>query len=95
MAVTSPVHCETKRQAVFIDNVTEGSTKKRQRQLGANGPKTEYASLVQPMSWPGVMFIKVNDGQQVNKWLNNYDWMIVDVPGVSLLGSWEIDQGWL
>lgn len=28
--------------AVFIDNVTEGSTKKRQRQLGANGPKTEY-----------------------------------------------------
>jgi hypothetical protein len=33
-------------QAVFIDNVTEGSTKKRQRQLGANGPKTEYASRI-------------------------------------------------
>ncbi|CAE7682796.1 Cacna1c [Symbiodinium sp. CCMP2456] len=28
--------------AVFIDNVTDGSTKKRQRQLGANAPKTEW-----------------------------------------------------
>eukprot|EP00913_Durusdinium_trenchii_P024092 g22627.t1 len=28
--------------AVFIDNVTDGSTKKRQRQLGQNAPKTEY-----------------------------------------------------
>ncbi|CAJ1334699.1 unnamed protein product [Effrenium voratum] len=28
--------------AVFIDNVTDGSTKKRQRQLGQNQPKTEW-----------------------------------------------------
>ena len=30
--------------AVFIDNVTDGSTKKRQRELGENAPKTEYVS---------------------------------------------------
>ena len=35
-------HHRSSPKAVFIDNVTEGSTKKRQRQLGANGPKTEY-----------------------------------------------------
>lgn len=28
--------------AVFIDNVSDGSTKKRQRQLGQNGPKTAW-----------------------------------------------------
>eukprot|EP00439_Symbiodinium_sp_Y106_P039801 s3872_g4.t2 len=28
--------------AVFIDNVTDGSTKKRQRQLGQNAPRTEW-----------------------------------------------------
>ena len=28
--------------AVFIDNVTDGSTKKRQRELGANAPKTAF-----------------------------------------------------
>ncbi|CAE7189085.1 Scn11a [Symbiodinium pilosum] len=28
--------------AVFIDNVTDGSTKKRQRQLGENAPRTEW-----------------------------------------------------
>lgn len=42
--VTSP-------KAVFIDNVTEGSTKKRQRQLGANGPKTEYVPWLTKLSW--------------------------------------------
>ena len=28
--------------AVFIDNVADGSTKKRQRELGENAPRTEW-----------------------------------------------------
>ena len=36
--------------AVFIDNVTDGSTKKRQRQLGQNQPKTEWAPCQQGFS---------------------------------------------
>ena len=34
-------------EAVFIDNVTDGSTKKRQRQLGQNAPRTEWAFQLQ------------------------------------------------
>ena len=33
-------------EAVFIDNVADGSTKKRQRQLGQNAAKTEPTALV-------------------------------------------------
>ena len=39
-----PATLQTQAEAVFIDNVTDGSTKKRQRQLGQNAPRTEWAS---------------------------------------------------
>jgi len=32
----------TVSEAVFIDNVTEGSTKKRQQELGVNAPRTGW-----------------------------------------------------
>ena len=32
----------TRAEAVFIDNVTEGSTKKRQQELGVNAPRTGW-----------------------------------------------------
>ena len=42
-------------EAVFIDNVSDGSTKKRQRQLGQNGPKTAWliSSALRDMSASG------------------------------------------
>lgn len=44
-------------EAVFIDNVSDGSTKKRQRQLGQNGPKTAWliSSALRDMSASGKM----------------------------------------
>jgi hypothetical protein len=40
-------------EAVFIDNVTDGSTKKRQQELGLNAPRTGWviASELRGLAW--------------------------------------------
>ena len=50
--------------AVFIDNVTDGSTKKRQRQLGQNAPKTEFVAWKEIRSGDTRGLFLVKQGKQ-------------------------------
>ena len=78
-------------EAVFIDNVTDGSTKKRQRQLGATlGTREPWGTLGKLREYKGIMGITrlptplgPSPLKDILTWALGAEWL-----GSSGLGSW-------